>query len=91
MRIDIDFDNILGEIREEIQERKREIASEIFDRVVELTPEDTGRARDGWYISEVGDDYEILNDVHYVQYLEYGTDRMAPFGMVSQSVEEVVG
>jgi hypothetical protein len=61
------------------------IISEVWSRIRQRTPVDTGRARAGWEISG----NTITNEVPYVGFLEHGTDRMAPFGMVATTLEEV--
>jgi hypothetical protein len=65
------------------------LASNLFQRIQELTPVDTGRARAGWRMEAApGGSYVILNDVEYIICLENGTSRQAPHGMVSVALAE---
>ena len=61
------------------------LISELHRRISQRTPVDTGRARAGWEITEVG----IRNDVPYIGFLEEGTTNMRPFGMVKTSLQEI--
>lgn len=66
------------------------IQNEIYDAYLyelllvirDKTPVDTGRAQRGWEI--VND--TIINPVPYVKYLELGTTRTRPIGMVSTTI-----
>lgn len=53
--------------------------------IKDKTPVDTGRLRDGW---ELNDD-EIINEVEYAGYVEYGTIHMPGAFMVERSIPEI--
>jgi hypothetical protein len=58
------------------------------------TPVDTGRAQAGWEnenIKRLGDKGIIKNDVEYIGWLEFGTDKTQPHGMVRRNIKRVVG
>lgn len=58
------------------------------------TPVDTGRAQAGWEnenIKRLGDKGIIKNDVEYIGWLEFGTDKTQPYGMVRRNIKRVVG
>lgn len=69
----------------DVEGLKTYLVTEVAERIRRRTPVDTGRARAGWVVN--GD--VISNDVPYIGYLEMGTPRMAPFGMVRTTMEEV--
>jgi hypothetical protein len=65
------------------------LASNLYQRIQELTPVDTGRARSGWRMEvEPGGSYLILNPVEYILHLEHGSSRQAPQGMVNVTLAE---
>lgn len=113
----------------------KKVCIDIFSRIAERTPIDTGRARANWNISfgseppteeesfggfddikkskkkgktgrsqqvaqvlrnkidgfdfDLTDEYIIIyNNVHYIEYLENGTSRQAPAGMVAVTLTE---
>jgi hypothetical protein len=57
------------------------------------TPVDTGRAQAGWeqskVIKQVGDKGVLKNDVPYIGWLEYGTDRQPPNAMVRNTIQKI--
>lgn len=66
---------------------------ELHAGIKQETPVDTGRAQAGWTntpVNKVGDIGHIDNEVPYIGWLEFGTDRMAPFGMVRRNINKVV-
>lgn len=68
-----DFDQIVSEL-----------SQELLEKIKDRTPVDTGKAQAGWKL----DDNVIYNDVEYIEYLENGTPKMAPVGMVRLALEE---
>lgn len=61
---------------------------ELFNRIVDRTPVDTGNARGGWRQGGTLEAYTIFNAVHYIRKLEHGASQQAPLGMVGISVAE---
>lgn len=57
------------------------------------TPVDTGRARDGTQsiatVSKLGDTGIIRNEVPYIGWLEYGTEKVAEHAMFRRSIAKV--
>lgn len=74
--------SIMNKIAEDLNEIKDAYIDELLRTIVEKTPVDTGRAKAGWIRN--GDD--IVNPVPYVEYLETGTDKMRPIGMVASTM-----
>jgi hypothetical protein len=73
---------IMNKIAQQLNDIKDAYIDEMLTTIAEKTPVDTGRAKSGWIRN--GDD--IVNPVPYVPYLESGTDRMRPIGMVSSTM-----
>lgn len=85
----------LGLTVEKAQESWETLAIDTFNRIVVRTPVDTGRARAGWEIEkEVLADgtiqFQITNGVHYIVFLEFGSSKQAPQGMVRKTLAEQV-
>jgi hypothetical protein len=63
---------------------------EIFNRIVERTPVDTGACQAAWEISFESDSLCIIyNDTPYVSFLEDGHSKQAPNGMVAKTLAEL--
>lgn len=77
-----DFEGLSARLQKKVEEVQDIFLNNCLESIKAKTPVDTGRARDGWYIS----DKQILNDVPYVPYLEMGTEKMRPFAMVASTV-----
>lgn len=60
------------------------VSHELCNRIAIRTPVATGRAQAGWHV----EGHAIVNEVDYVQFLEYGHSNQAPNGMVRVSLEE---
>lgn len=70
-----------------IQRKERErVAEQLVDELAAATPIDTGRARHGWEVKQVGDITEIVNEVPYIDDLNHGTSRQAPTNFIEQTV-----
>jgi hypothetical protein len=71
-----------------LEEFRAAFAEEFFNRVVNRTPIDTGILRDSWDINLTATSIDIDNSAPYSAYVEYGTWKMAPRGMVRTTVLE---
>lgn len=78
----------------------RRVGLEMLNRITKRTPVDTGRARDGWMMSEGRFDemkapgvhtISIGSNVPYIIPLEYGHSGQAPSGMVRITMQELHG
>lgn len=82
------------ETSDEEEERIRNIlqdfTTEFMNRLIRRTPIDTGRARNGWKHGKIDFTYiEVYNEVPYVVYLEEGSSKQAPNGMLRITMEEI--
>jgi hypothetical protein len=68
-------------------------AAELFQRIVEKTPVDTGAAREAWEMEVNGSGLNrtatIRNPLPYALLLEHGSSEQAPLGMVAVSIAEI--
>lgn len=65
-----------------------EFAKEFVDRVKSRTPVITGYLKGSW-ASDVGKtEILIYNTAEYASYVEYGTERLAPRGMLATTITE---
>lgn len=71
-----------------LEEFRVAFAEEFFTRVVNRTPVDTGFLRDSWTIDLQAKSIDIVNDAPYAPYIEYGTWKMEPRGMVRTTALE---
>jgi hypothetical protein len=68
-----------------------ELVIRLFNSIKELTPVKTGTARAGWQLvisNRAGIIFaQIFNNVLYILFLEFGSSRQAPKGMVRISLD----
>lgn len=66
------------------------LCNEIFDRIVDRTPVDTGACQAAWEIYFEDENTCIIsNDIDYVSYLEDGWSKQAPNGMIQITLDEI--
>jgi hypothetical protein len=76
-----DYDDLLKKFREEF-------AKEFLARVKDRTPFVTGVLQEGWDKDITDSAVEIYNNVEYAPFVEYGTYKMAPVGMLRTTALE---
>lgn len=67
---------------------KQEFGIEFKRRVEARTPVDTGALQRGWGFTPTATDIEVYNVMPYASWVEYGTPKMAPRGMLRATVME---
>jgi len=67
-----------------------DLKSDLKTTIKNNSPVKTGKLRSSWEetqdITKVGQDAKVGTDVHYAEYLEDGTPKMAPRGFVNLSI-----
>lgn len=118
---DIDLKNFAETVNVRFELAIKKILFDLFTKIVQLTPVDTGRARASWAMSEKtpsdyvqpeggkmsgsaataaarknmikpADPYSvffIINNLPYIVFLEHGTSKQAPTGMVQVALADV--
>lgn len=70
------------------------LTARLFTAIVEATPVDTGQARASWRISKTQEGeifkWRIVNGVPYIIFLEYGSSKQAPQGMVRINLDRFI-
>jgi|GEM_PF-1580386 len=74
--------NLRADFKKELKVRKQVVLKGFLQDLREETPVDTGRARDGWYITK----YDIRNDVEYVSMLNNGTSKRPGTHFIEKAV-----
>ena len=69
-----------------VAETRDQIAANLLIELRAATPVATGRAREGWRLTETG----IRNDVPYVARLNAGSSRQAPAGFVEAAIDRAL-
>lgn len=71
-----------------------EMITGLFESIQLDTPWKTGTARSAWRMNKFTKDTEthwvISNGVHYIVYLELGTSKKRPFGMVRKNLDRFI-
>lgn len=70
----------------EIAETRDRLAASLLGELRAATPVETGRARDGWHLTEAA----IRNEVPYVGRLNAGSSRQAPAGFVEAAIDRAL-
>jgi hypothetical protein len=80
--------NVFAGLNTRLRKFKSEFGVEFMERVKEKTPVITGRLQNGWGFTMKQTDIEIWNVQDYASYVEYGTPKMAPRGMLRRTLLE---
>lgn len=83
-----DIDKWIAKTEKNADKVFKEATSTLYKRIVEMTPVDSGRAKNGWSLEFKWDTATIINQVPYIIYLEYGHSKQAPHGMVRLNVQK---
>ena len=84
-----EIEKVFAGLNTRLRKFKREFGMEFKERVEARTPVgETGRLKRGWGFQEKQNDIEIYNVVEYASYVEYGTPRMEPRGMLRATLLE---
>lgn len=65
------------------------VAKEVYVRIYNRTPVDTGFAQSRWVLTRGKEDFVVSNDAPYISYLENGHSGQAPMGMVAVTMNEI--
>ena len=66
------------------------VAEDVVREAKKLTPVDTGNLKSNWKIKKVKIMHWIVeNRTRYAPFVEYGTPRMAPRGMLAKAIKRV--
>ena len=84
----VSLDKIMDQVDEDLTYLFRNSVRKLYDDIKQDTPVDTGTLRDGWEATINTKSAKIVNKVPYVGYVEYGTDKMAPVGMVARNLRK---
>lgn len=83
----------IEEIKEYTNAEVVQMSKEALERIKARTPVASGQLRDGWQLEQMIEDgimsVEIINDIEYVLFAEYGTDKYAGKFMVEQTLNEL--
>ncbi|WP_086464347.1 hypothetical protein [Oceanibaculum nanhaiense] len=80
------LDETEADLAAAITETSDHLATHLLQELRAATPVETGRARDGWHLTEAG----IRNDVPYVGRLNAGSSRQAPAGFVEAAIDRAL-
>lgn len=89
MGIEQEIKLLSKEYSRDIHKVENEVSKDILKSVKDLTPVDTGKARNGWEIEESQNGALITNDVDYIEYLEYGTKHQRAYAMVRLTMQNI--
>ena len=83
------FGKYMKEVRHEVDQTSKVVMLQLKKRVKELTPVITGYLRSRWDLEKIGwMHYAIKNDARYAAFVENGTPKMRPRGMLKRALKE---
>lgn len=80
------LDETEADLETAITDTRDRLAVTVLEELRAATPVETGRAREGWHMTETG----IRNDVPYVGRLNAGSSRQAPAGFVEAAIDRAL-
>lgn len=84
--------NITVENEEEVKKLfenfNADFLAEFLSRVKQKTPVRTGFLQSSWGGNEQPTKIEVFNGAPYAEYIENGTERIAPVGMLKTTIQE---
>lgn len=84
-----EIDKVFLQLGTQLRKFKSEFGQEFKARVEARTPVgETGRLSRGWGFTTTKTDIEVFNTVEYAAYVEYGTPKMEPRGMLRATILE---
>ena len=63
------------------------VCNDLFEFIVDITPEDTGYCKDQWDMNLEDTSCEFVNDCEYASYLDEGWSKQAPNGMIGPALQ----
>jgi hypothetical protein len=83
-----EIDGIFAGLDTKLRKFKTAWGVEFMERVKARTPVDSGHLQNSWGFVEKATDLEIYNTMPYASSVEFGTDKMAPRGMMQSTLLE---
>ena len=87
----IDYKNIEKQLKADYTVNEKAIAKAAFKNLVEATPVDTGKARDGWKLIKKNKGFSIENPISYIKALNTGSSKQAPAMFIEQALLDTKG
>jgi hypothetical protein len=89
------IDAVMREVNNSYNKTVSAVAVDLHRELQEKTPVRTGTARAGWQTKKTKDNFEIVNRVPYVEYLDKGTTKMKPSnkgrGIIGPALNSIKG
>ena len=80
---------------DKLENKIESLLKDVRDKTIQVakanTPKRSGLARRSWTKKSNDKGFEVSNRVHYIQYLEKGTSKQAPRGIVKPTVGKMAG
>ena len=82
------IDNVMAGLDTKLRKFKQEYGIEFMARVKEKTPVASGVLQGSWGFEMKAEDISIYNVAEYAEFVENGTPKMAPRGMLRATMQE---
>jgi len=82
------IDKVFLNLNTKLRKFKSEFGMEFRERVEARTPVITGKLQGGWGFEMKATDIEVYNVEPYASFVEFGTEHMAPRGMLRATLLE---
>lgn len=84
-----EIDKVIIDLQTKLRKFPQLFLIEFLERVKRRTPVRTGKLQNGWGGTSKAGVIEVYNTQEYAEYVENGTPKMAPKGMLRATVLEV--
>jgi hypothetical protein len=84
-----EIDGVFAGLDTKLRKFRQEVGMEVRERVEQRTPVVTGELQNGWGFDLNGNDIRFWNVAPYSFWVEYGTEQMAPRGMLRTTLLEL--
>jgi hypothetical protein len=88
MKTEGEIDQFFVDLKTNLRKFKQEFAMEFQQRVEQRSPVRTGALQKGWVTDQKQTGFTLSNVQPYAGFVEWGTEHMAPVGMVATTLLE---
>lgn len=79
----------LDDLIAKVQSLPQKVAEEMQQRVMDRTPVRSGYLKSRWQVVYTTTGFTLGNDAPYASFVEFGTPKMSPVGMLGTTVMEL--
>jgi hypothetical protein len=91
LKVSFNSNKVISELSNDVDQMVRQVSTDLFDTVKQITPVASGRAKRGWRLRRQSKfSYEVANRVPYISRLDQGYSKQARGGITRPATTEVL-